>query len=73
LFYGRIVYYASALWKMSIQPEVFVGFADDASRHTQRLSSIAWVILMPTGQLVSSGGAYLGEETNNVVEYSVVI
>jgi ribonuclease HI len=58
---------------MSRESEVYVGFTDGASRHTQRLSSIAWVIFTPTGQLVSSGGACLGEATNNVVEYSVVI
>jgi ribonuclease HI len=31
------------------------------------------VIFTPTGQLVSSGGVCLGEATNNVVEYSVII
>jgi hypothetical protein len=33
----------------------------------------AWVIFTPTGQLVSSGGSYLWEATNNVVEYSAII
>jgi ribonuclease HI len=31
------------------------------------------VIFTPFGPLMSSGGIFLGEETNNVVEYSAVI
>jgi ribonuclease HI len=31
------------------------------------------VIFILGGQLLSSGGVFLGEETNNVVEYSAVI
>jgi ribonuclease HI len=31
------------------------------------------VIFTPGGQLLSSGGICLGEETNNVVEYNAVI
>jgi ribonuclease HI len=58
---------------MSSESEVYVGFTDGASRHTQRLASTAWVIFTPFGQLMSSGGIFLGEATNNVVEYSVVI
>jgi hypothetical protein len=60
-------------WHMSSESEVFVGFVDGAIRHTWRLSSIAWVIFTPQGQLLSSGGIYLGDATNNVVEYNVVI
>ena len=58
---------------MSSEPEVFIGYADSASRHTQRLASAAWVIFTPQGQLVSSGGIYLGDTTNNVAKYSAVI
>jgi hypothetical protein len=36
-----------SLWHMSSEPEVFVGFADDASRNTQRLATAAWVIFTP--------------------------
>ena len=49
--------------------EWFVGFSDDTSCHTCNLASAAWVIYSPSGQLVSSGGAFLGPATNNVAEY----
>jgi ribonuclease HI len=58
---------------MSSESEVFVGYADGAIRHTQRLASAAWVIFTPQGQLLSSGGICLGNTTNNVVEYNAVI
>jgi ribonuclease HI len=58
---------------MSSDSEVFVGYADGASRHTQRLASASWVIFTPQGQLLSSGGICLGDTTNNVVKYSAVI
>jgi ribonuclease HI len=58
---------------MSSESEVFVGYADGASRHTRRLASTAWVIFTPQGQLLSSGGILLGNTTNNVAEYSAVI
>jgi hypothetical protein len=38
-----------SLWQMSSESEVFVGFANGASRHTRRLSSAAWVIFTPQG------------------------
>jgi hypothetical protein len=58
---------------MSSESEVFIGYADGASRHTQRLASAAWVIFTPQGQLLSSRGISLGDTTNNVAEYSAVI
>jgi ribonuclease HI len=58
---------------MSSESEVFVGYAYSASRHTRRLASAAWVIFTPQGKFLSSGGICLGDTTNNVVEYSVVI
>jgi ribonuclease HI len=58
---------------MSSDSEVSVGYADGASRHTQRLASAAWVIFTPQGQLLSSRGICLGDTTNNVIEYSTVI
>jgi hypothetical protein len=36
-----------SLWNMSSELEVFVGFADGASQHTQRLASAPWVIFTP--------------------------
>jgi ribonuclease HI len=58
---------------MSSESEVFIGYVDGASWHTQRLASAAWVIFTPRGQLLSSRGICLGDTTNNVAEYSVVI
>jgi ribonuclease HI len=63
----------SSLWQMSSESEVFIGYADDASQHTRRLASAAWVIFTPQGQLLSSRGICLGDTTNNVAEYSAVI
>ena len=53
--------------------EWFIGFADGTSHHTCNLASAAWVIYSPSGQLVSSGGAFLGHATNNVAEYRAII
>jgi ribonuclease HI len=58
---------------MSSESEVFIGYADGTSRHSQRLASTAWVIFTPQGQLLSSGGICLGDTTNNVAKYSAVI
>jgi ribonuclease HI len=58
---------------MSSDFEVFVGYIDSARWHTRRLASAAWVIFTPQGQLLSSRGICLGDTTNNVAEYSVVI
>jgi ribonuclease HI len=52
---------------------VFIGYADGASWHTRRLASAAWVIFTPRGQLLSFGGIFLGDTTNNVVKYSAII
>ena len=53
--------------------EMYVGFADGASRHTCNLASAACVIYSPTGQLIGAGGAFLGPASNNVAEYRAVI
>ena len=58
---------------MSSESEVFIGYTNDARRHTQRLSSIAWVIFTPQGQLLYLGGICLGDTTKNVVEYNAII
>jgi len=52
---------------------IYFGFNDGTSRHTRHLESTTWVIYSPSRKLVSARGAYLGETTNNVVEYSVFI
>ena len=51
----------------------YLGFADGASRSTQSIASVAWVIFDPSHHLVESGGICLGPATNNVAEYSSVI
>ena len=56
---------------MSINP--YVGFMDGASRSTRKLSSAAWVIYNLAGELINLQGIFLGQTTNNVAEYSVVI
>ena len=66
----------SAYWvlfamQMSISP--YVGFADGASRSTRNLSSAVWVIYDPTGELINLQGICLGQTTNNVAKYSVVV
>jgi hypothetical protein len=60
-------------WKMSLESSVFIGFVDGANHHTRNLASTTWVIYSPLGQVVTSGGAFLGPTTNNVVEYSIMI
>ena len=57
--------------QMSIHP--FVGFADGASRSTMNLSSTAWVIYDPAGELIDLQGVCLGRTTNNIAEYSAVL
>ena len=68
---GCVFYTICWLFQMSF--ERFVGFTDGASRHTCNLASVAWVIYSPLGQLVTSGGAFLGPASNNVAEYRAVI
>ena len=58
---------------MSRESSTYIGFGDGASRHTQHLASIAWVIYTPMGRVLSSGGVCLRPSSNNVAEYSVVI
>ena len=61
------------LWQMSMDSSIYIGFADGARHHTQHLSSIAWVIYTPMGQVLSLGGVCLRPSSNNVAEYSAVI
>ena len=53
--------------------EPFVGYADGASRSTQNLSSAAWAIFAPSGELVSFQGICISRSTKNIAEYSVLI
>jgi ribonuclease HI len=56
-----------------MKSSVYLGFADEASHHTQNLASTTWVVYSPKGLLVSSSGIFLGPSINNVAEYSAVI
>ena len=58
---------------MSMEFLVYIGFADDASRHTQNSALVSWVIYTPTGQVLSSRGVCLWPSSNNVVKYSAMI
>ena len=56
---------------MPISP--YVGFTDGASHSTWNLSSAAWVIYDPVGELIELQGICLGQTTNNVIEYSAFL
>ena len=58
---------------MSMESSAYIGFADGASRHTQNSASVSWVIYIPMGQVLSSGGVFLRPSSNNVAKYSVII
>ena len=53
--------------------EPFVGYADGTSHSTQNLSSAAWAIVSPNGELVSFQGIFISRSTNNITEYSMLI
>ena len=59
--------------QMSNLLETCVGYADGASRSSRNLSSAAWAIFYPSGELVSFRGVCIGQSTNNIVEYSALI
>ena len=61
------------LLQMSNPSESWVGYADGASCSSRNLSSAAWTIFDPSGELVSFRGVCIGQSTNNIVEYSVLI
>ena len=56
---------------MSVTP--YVGFANGACCSTRNISSMAWDIYAPHGDLIDLQGIFLGQTTNNIVEYSAVI
>ena len=57
--------------KISTTP--YVNFTDNASCSTWNLSSVAWVIYDPAGELIDLQGICLGRTTNNVAKYSAII
>jgi len=52
---------------------VYLGFIDGASRHTQNLASMAWVIYYPSNQLLVSRGICISPASNNVAKYTDVV
>ena len=58
---------------MSNYSETYVGYADGASRSTRGLSSAAWAIFDPSGELVSFRGVCIDRSTNNIAEYNALI
>jgi len=59
--------------EMSVSPLPYVSFVDGASHSTHNLASIVWAIYMPTDELISLRGIFLGCATNNIAEYNAVI
>jgi len=56
---------------MSVAP--YISFANGAYHNTLDLSSAAWVIYNPHGELVDLQGVCLGCTTNNAAEYNIII
>ena len=61
------------LFAMQISISPYVSFMDGAFCSTKNLSSAAWVIYDPVGELIQLQGICLGPATNNVAKYSVVL
>ena len=49
-----------------------IDFVDSAFHSTRNLSSAAWPIYDPHGELIDLQGIFLGQTTNNIAEYSAV-
>jgi ribonuclease HI len=58
---------------MSVFSLLYIGFVDGSSHNTQNLAFVAWEIYVPTDELISLHGIFLGHEINNILEYSAVI
>ena len=58
---------------MSEYLEPFFGYVDGASHGTHNLSSAAWAIFAPSGELLIFQGIFIGRSTNNIAEYSGLI
>jgi ribonuclease HI len=60
-------------WQMSSIPQFYLGYADGANRSSRHAASAAWIIFIPSNELVDAGSIFLGRATNNLAEYEVVI
>lgn len=58
---------------MSELLESSIEYVDKVSRSTWNLSSTAWAIFDPRGELVSFKRVCIGRSTNNIAEYSALI
>jgi len=54
-------------------PPFFIGYTNGASRSTHRLASATLAINTSGGKLFASSNICLGQATNNIDEYSVVV
>ena len=72
-FEGVLYPLLCSLFPAQMSRTPYVGFADGACRSTCNLSSAAWLIYDPHGELLDLQGVCLGRTTNNVAEYSAVI
>jgi hypothetical protein len=54
-------------------PAYHIGYADNASRWTQNLTSVAWALYTPSHEMLHSNSICLGSATNNQDKYIVVI
>ena len=58
---------------MSNLLESFVEYVNGASNSTRNLSSAAWAIFDPSGELVSVRGICIGQSMNNIAEYNALM
>ena len=58
---------------LNAKMEMYYGFANGSSRHTQNLDSSSWVLFFPADEIVSLSGIFLGNGTNNITKYNAVI
>ena len=58
---------------MDYQPDPYFSFVDGASRWSQSLAAVAWVIYHPDQLPHCTNGVCIDSETNNQVEYDDVI
>ena len=72
-FVHTLILLGTCTWNMSLEPFTYLGYADGANHGSRNIASAAWVIFTPDNQVLSLGGSFLGNATNNVAEYSATI
>lgn len=58
---------------MSTSTKLYFGYPYGVSHSTRNISSVAWAILSPNGELVNLQGICINHSTNNIVEYIAVV